>query len=373
MRDKVFKVIGLMSGTSLDGIDVALIETDGERVISTGASDSLAYSDEMQADLRAVMARAVSWGFNGPPPNLFSQVEAELDVAHIRAVREFAAKHDINLSDIDLIGYHGQTVLHRPATSVQKGATLQLGDGGRLARELGVDTAYDFRSADVAAGGQGAPLAPIYHKALLERDELTDCAVLNIGGVSNVTVITESGELLASDCGPGNGPLDSWIQNNTDQLYDINGRYSREGEPDFDRVWKWLKRPFYDLPVPRSADRYDFDVLSEMADMSISDGAATLCVFIADGVDKTLRDLGQCPRAIIICGGGRHNPIIRAALEETFFAEIVLCDDLEWDGDGLEAQAFAFLAARHVKGLPLSFPSTTGVKQAVTGGRLAKA
>ncbi|WP_371398185.1 anhydro-N-acetylmuramic acid kinase [Fretibacter rubidus] len=368
--------IGLMSGTSLDGVDAALVHTDGEAHVKTAQHIFRAYTDEERAVLVETMRQAVKWNFVGPSPNIFAKAEDIVDAAHVDAITSLLAKTDTQ--DIDLIGYHGQTVLHHAAIQGQgqgqgqKGATLQIGRGQALADEFGIPTAYDFRSNDVSVGGQGAPLAPVYHKALVMAAGLSgNTAVINIGGVSNVTVVVADGNIAASDCGPGNGPLDSWVSQNGLGEYDKDGVLSLRGTPDIARLEGWLKRPFFLKNVPKSADRYDFDVLSTMHGMSIDNGAATLSMFCALAIQNTLNQYHQAIENIVVCGGGRHNPAIIAALTEALSTRVINCDDLGWDGDALEAQAFAYMAVRHKKRLPLSFPSTTGVSNPVTGGVLA--
>ena len=370
---KTYRVIGLMSGTSLDGVDAAIIETDGETIFGFGKAVSVPYLPADRAVLESATQKALAWNFSGPQPNEFTQAEDVLHRAHVEVVRSLLLKSELNPSDIDLVGFHGQTVLHRAPTEALKGQTLQLGNGGRLSRALGIDVAYDFRSADVAAGGQGAPLAPIYHKALLDMAGLgADTAILNIGGVSNFTLLSPDGQLIASDAGPGNGPLDQWVKQNSLGSYDKDGAISLMGTPDFARLEGWLARDFFKLPVPKSADRYDFDVLPRMHGLSPEDGAATLCAFTALAVANTLRQTECALKQIVVCGGGRRNPVIMAALRETTRCRITSSETAGWDGDALEAQAFAYLAVRTVKRLPLSFPKTTGVKTEMSGGVIAK-
>ena len=370
---KTYRVIGLMSGTSLDGVDAAIIETDGETIFGFGKAVSVPYLPADRAVLESATQKALAWNFSGPQPNEFTQAEDVLHRAHVEVVRSLLLKSELNPSDIDLVGFHGQTVLHRAPTEALKGQTLQLGNGGRLSRALGIDVVYDFRSADVAAGGQGAPLAPIYHKALLDMAGLgADTAILNIGGVSNFTLLSPAGQLIASDAGPGNGPLDQWVKQNSLGDYDKDGAISLRGTPDFARLEGWLARDFFKLPVPKSADRYDFDVLPRMHGLSPEDGAATLCAFTALAVANTLRQTECALKQIVVCGGGRRNPVIMAALRETTRCRITSSESAGWDGDALEAQAFAYLAVRTVKRLPLSFPKTTGVKTEMSGGVIAK-
>ena len=362
-----YKALGLMSGTSLDGVDAAVIETDGEAVFGFGKTHFRAYTQDEQDTLNAATQAALTWNFKGPPPNIFAQVEAVIHQAHIEAAQALMS------DDIDLIGFHGQTVLHRPPTPEQKGQTLQLGDGHVLADALGVDVVYDFRTHDVQAGGQGAPLAPVYHKAMLEKSGTPlPAAVLNIGGVSNITLVIAGGELQATDCGPGNGPLDSWVQMCGRGTYDKDGALALAGEPDFALIDKWLSREFFAKPVPKSADRWDFDVLADLKHHTPQDGAATLVGFTAMAIANTLRQYDHTAHTIIVCGGGRKNPAIMAALQEQGIGNIVSAEQVGWRGDDLEAEAFAYLAVRCIKGLPLSYPGTTGVESPMCGGVLAK-
>lgn len=373
-NSKIYRAIGLMSGTSLDGVDAAIIQTDGQDIVRFGEAVSLDYSALERGALVRATQQALKWQFAGPPPASFAQAEAVIHQTHTAAIKAVLNKSGLDLGSIDVIGLHGQTVLHRGASAAQKGKTLQLGDGEKLAQTLGVDVVYDFRSADVAAGGQGAPLAPIYHKALMIVSCLpANAAVLNIGGVSNFTCVGPGGELIASDAGPGNGPLDQWVKLKGYGDYDKDGALSGAGTPDFSRLEGWLKRSFFSAPVPRSADRYDFDVLPSMHGLSPANGAATLCAFCALGVARTLVETRADISQIIVCGGGRKNPAIMAALAEATGAKIIDADRLGWDGDALEAQAFGYLAVRTLKNLPLSFPKTTGVKNPVVGGVIAAA
>lgn len=350
-----------MSGTSLDGVDVAVIETDGVDIFGFGATAEARFSDNEKAVLRETTQDALKWQFSGPLPNSFAQAEEIIDRAHIQAIG--------NLSG-DIIGYHGQTVLHHQASIVKKGRTLQLGRGQVLADALDTPVVYDFRSAGVAAGGQGAPLAPIYHEALVRFSKLDGrIAVLNLGGVANVSTIVESHLSWATDCGPANGPLDAWVLSHGAGDYDELGTLSLSGEVNHHMINQWLNRRFFMSPIPRSADRYDFDVLDEMEGLSLEDGAATLASFCAQAVARDLLDFGA--DRVIVCGGGRKNPAIMAMLDMHISGDVVTAEQVGWDGDMLEAQAFAYLAVRSLKGLPISFPETTGAPHPMTGGAIA--
>ncbi len=365
------KTIGLMSGTSLDGVDAAILGTDGEEIIAFGATHFRPYTTQERAILQKATQAAITWGFNGPQPNIFAQAEVIIHTAHIEAVQAILKKSG---ADISLIGFHGQTVFHRPPTQDKIGKTLQLGNGQVLADALGIDVVCDFRTADVKAGGQGAPLAPLYHQALLAHSKISGtAAIVNIGGVSNLTMLGRGEVLRASDCGPGNGPLDVWIEKCGLGNFDKNGRVALAGTPDIARIEKWLQLDFFAKPVPKSADRWDFDVLADIEGMSAQDGAATLVVFTAMAIKHTLNQYDQDIDMLIICGGGRKNPAIMAGLKEQGVKTVVNADDLQWRGDMLEAEAFAYLAVRSKHGLPLSLPETTGVKTPMSGGIYCKA
>lgn len=370
-----YNTIGLMSGTSLDGVDAAILDTDGEQIFSFGATHFRPYTDAEKRILHDATQAALAWNFTGPPPNIFSQAEQVLHTAHIEAVQALIkdAEHKI-----DLIGFHGQTVLHRPPENGQRGATLQLGNGQVLADALGIDVIYDFRTNDVREGGQGAPLAPLYHQALLAHSKLKRPAiVLNIGGVSNATLLDADGTVRASDCGPGNGPLDTWVKHCGRGDFDKDGHLSLAGTPDISRVEKWLKAEFFTKPVPKSADRWDFDVLEDMNGLSAQDGAATLVAFTAMAIAHTVNQYktsnAPIAESVIVCGGGRKNPAILAALKEQNIGTILTAEHTGWRGDDLEAEAFAYLAVRSARGLALSTPETTGVNKPVSGGKRASA
>lgn len=360
MENKRYIALGLMSGTSLDGVDAAIIETDGEEIFGFGKASCIDFPED-GAPVREAVKTALGWRFNGPPPNSLQIGSDYVDAVHVSAVKA------LGMTGVDIIGYHGQTVFHQPALNGQKGQTLQLGNGQTLATKFGVPCVYDFRSADVRAGGQGAPLAPIYHQALCRYSKLKGrIAVVNIGGVSNVTLIDGDEPLIATDCGPGNGPLDSWMSFKGTRNYDVGGKQSLKGEPNLNRIALWFERNFFKHPIPRSADRYDFDVLPDMRDMSLQDGAATLASFCAQSIARDMKTFN--PDSIIVCGGGRHNPAIMGMLDMHTDGKVMSAEGVGWDGDALEAQAFAYLAVRTLKGLPISFPGTTGVTRPMTGG-----
>ncbi len=364
------RALGLMTGTALDGfIDAAILETDGETIAALGAWRLHPYGEEMRGRLARAVAAARVWAFDGPPPQAFADVERDFTAAHAEAVRALCADAGLSVSDIDVIGLHGLTVLHRPEAPLQR--TLQIGDGEWLARELGIPVVFDFRAADVAAGGQGAPLAPIYHAALLAWSKVPAAsAALNLGGVANVTW-SDGARLVALDTGPANGPLNEWCERCGLGAYDRDGALAAAGRVDEARLARWLDHPFFARPFPKSLDRYDFNA-GLVADMSPADGAATLTAFTAASVGRGLDILPSRPSTLIVCGGGRKNPVMMREVETRARVAVCDADSLGWRGDAIEAEAFAFLAARRLRELPLTFPETTGAPTPMTGGRIAR-
>ena len=353
----MLRTIGLMSGTSLDGVDAAWLETDGERIGAFGPTVTVPYDDRLRADLRRILDNAPRLA---PDDRRLKSATARLTEYHVRAVAALGRT-------ADLIGFHGQTILHQP----DRRRTWQIGDAAELAWRTGVPVAHDFRSADVAAGGQGAPLAPVYHAALA-RGMATPFAVLNIGGVANVSWIGPAGRLVAFDTGPGNGPLDDWIARHTGAPFDRDGAAALSGQVDRHVLGRLLADPYFAKPAPKSLDRLDFAATlatSGLAALSPADGAATLVAFIGGSVAAA--PLPAPPLRWVVSGGGRHNPAIMQTLRGALGAPVDPVEALGWNGDALEAQCFGFLAARARAGLPISFPDTTGTRVALPGGTIA--
>ena len=350
------KVIGLMSGTSLDGIDAALIETDGVDKVATGPSLTLPYPPEFRDALRAILgATEADEGVRA--------VERRLTELHAEAVAELRRRH--GLAHIDLIGFHGHTILHRP----EAGRTWQIGDGALLARLTGVPVVSDFRSADVAAGGEGAPLVPVYHRALVAALP-KPLAILNIGGVANITWIGPGpDDLVAFDTGPGNAPIDDWMRAKAGAAFDDGGATARRGRIDHAFVERFLEHAFFARRPPKSLDRDDF-ARFRPDHLDAADGAATLAACTVAAALAARRHLPAAPLRWLITGGGRHNRALMDGLAAGFNVPVEPVDVLGWDGDALEAQAFGYLAVRSLAGLPLSFPGTTRVRAPQTGGRL---
>jgi anhydro-N-acetylmuramic acid kinase len=347
--------LGLMSGTSMDGIDAALLRTDGRAVLATGASTTMAYDPAFRARLRGVLRG------RGP----VAAVERELTAKHAEVVRRLLDLAGMTPSAIAYIGLHGQTIDHAPAER----RTWQIGDGALLARESAITVISDFRSRDVAEGGEGAPLAPLYHAALARRLE-RPLAVLNVGGVSNVTWIGAGEmEVLAFDCGPGNAMIDDWVAKHTGSPFDRDGALAMQGRVDETILARLLENPYFTRSAPKSLDRDHFDP-SPVEDLAVADGAATLTAFTAAAVQRGLSIMPAPPGRWLVSGGGRHNSAIMAALAARLPGDVEPVEAVGWDGDALEAQAFAYLAVRVARGLPTSLPSTTGVPRATSGGRI---
>ncbi len=345
-----------MSGTSCDGIDVAVIETDGRDRVRPGPALTIPYRDEFRERLRGAL------GGNGP----VEAVEEELTRLHAEAVLHFRQEHPGR--EIDIVGFHGHTILHRP----REGRTWQLGDGALLSRLTGLDVVADFRSADVRAGGEGAPLAPLFHRALAAT-LIKPVAVLNLGGVGNVTWLGEREEdILAFDTGPGNALLDDWVRAHTGEGADWEGALALRGTPRDDLVKAFLASPYFSRKPPKSLDRDDFRHLMPEG-LFLEEGAATLTQITAAAAAAARRHFPRPAREWLVCGGGCRNPALMAALARRLEAPVKTVEAAGWDGDALEAQAFAYLAVRSLEGLPLSLPSTTGVARPTLGGSLFKA
>ena len=348
--------LGMMSGTSLDGADAALIETDGVSVAAFGPWRTAPYPDDLRDRLRAVID-----GHGGR-----KAAERALTGFHADLAEALLAEAGVRREEVAVAGFPGHTVRHEP----EAGRTDQIGDGAALAGTLGIDVVNDFRSADVAAGGQGAPLVPLFHAALARRSGLaTPLAVLNLGGVANVTWIggPADEDLLAFDTGPGCALIDDWVRREAGAAFDRDGRLARSGAVDRAALDALMAYPYFDAPPPKSLDRNAFDP-APVSDLSAEDGAATLVAFTAEAAHRALAHMPAAPLRWLVTGGGRHNPALMDALAERLGAPCDPVESVGWQGDALEAQAFGHLAVRSRRGLPLSLPRTTGVPRPLSGG-----
>jgi len=366
--------IGLMSGTSYDGVDVALIETDGEEISSLGPTGYRPYSDQERDLLRRAIAVATNLGDRTERPKILAQVEELVTDMHAEAVEAFLAANGMAASAVGVVGFHGQTVLHRP----DRGLTVQIGNGPALAARLGIPVVYDFRAADVAAGGQGAPVVPVFHRALVRQlKRAHPVGVLNLGGVANVTFIDGNVELIAFDTGPGNALIDDFVRMRTGQPRDDDGRTAAAGKVDEDAVARVLKHPFFAKAPPKSLDRNAFRhwAMEEgrLTEKSTEDALATLTAVTAASVAHATKVLPRAPAGWLVAGGGTRNPTLMRMLAQRLApVSIETAGAVGWSADALEAQAFAYLAVRSLKGLPLTFPTTTGVPRPLTGGVLVR-
>ena len=381
-----------MSGTSADGVDAALLVTDGQLVVEAGESLFVPYSDTLRADILALMRGAGNE----------SEIAHSLTNVHCQAVNQLIKKANVPRETVALIGFHGQTIRHQP----ELGITKQIGDAAQLARAVGIPVVADFRSNDVAHGGQGAPLVPLYHAALAEK-LAKPALVVNIGGVANVTWIAQDGglclrsadskqsgerrsqlaralggggseaqggsppveKIIAFDCGPGNALIDDWVHRHTGARYDKNGELAAQGKVHETIVVALMAQAFFARAVPKSLDRNEFaHALDAVAGLSPADGTATLTAFTAQAIAHALHSVPLKPEMILVCGGGRHNPTLMQMIAARTQCPVAAVESVGWNGDMLEAQAFAYLAARSVQGLPLSLPSTTGVNEPLSGG-----
>jgi anhydro-N-acetylmuramic acid kinase len=349
-----------MSGTSADGIDAALIQSDGEAHVTSIAHYHVPYDADFRQHLLGCL------NYDHDPDGSIAAVERALTDKHAGIVHALLTRTGYSARSVDLIGFHGHTIFHDPDNRV----TWQIGDGARLAELTGIDVINDFRSHDVQNGGQGAPLLPAYHRALLQNAGLELPVVIqNIGGVGNVTYIGKhEREMLAFDTGPGNALIDDWVYKHTGQSHDNDGALAEHGRVHEALIQKWLTHPYFRRQPPKSLDRNAWDVTDDLAELCVEDGAATLSAFTIRSIGAATQHFPEPAQNWYIAGGGRHNSHIMQGLAKQLGAPVTSADQLGWHGDFIEAEGFAFLAARAKSGYPLSWPGTTGVTTPLTGG-----
>lgn len=362
--------IGLMSGTSMDGIDVALLRTDGEQRVERGPFLGVGYEPAFRERLKLALEDAKGIRERSERPRQLRKIEVELTHRHADAVAQFLQHNSLKPSDVDVIGFHGQTVLHRP----EQALTVQLGNGQLLSDSTGVPVTYDMRANDMAHGGQGAPLVPAYHAALAENLPLAERPVcfVNIGGISNLTFIGLDGSIIAFDSGPGNTLIDQWVEAHAGVPFDQGGMIASEGQVLSSLAERYLSSPFFSASQRRSLDRNDF-LPPKGGDAELADGARTLAYVAAASIIRSAEHLPQTPALYVVCGGGRLNSVLMgdlSALAAARGARVASAEEAGLDGDAMEAEAWAYLAVRSLRHLPLTFPGTTGVRQPVSGGVL---
>ena len=352
----------------MDGVDCAIIESCGHTAKAILKPVHISYSSGLRHDISQAMDQALALGHPSHQNEQLNSLEEILTDIHALAVAQILEKNDLRPEDIDVIGFHGQTLLHRP----NQGWSWQIGDGQRLANKTRISVVNDFRRHDVENGGQGAPLVPIYHQALFTEITTADypVAIINIGGVGNITWIgsVSEGRMLAFDTGPGNAFLDDWIHQHTGEPMDWDGELSAKGDIDHSLIEHWLTNSYFFKTPPKSLDRKGFS-LTGLEVLSVEDGAATLLEFTAKSIEIALSHCPERPKHIYICGGGRHNKTLMARLEKMDIP-LDAVEELGWNGDFLEAEAFAYLACRNLVGLAITFPGTTGIIQSSPGGKL---
>jgi len=350
------RVVGIISGTSADGIDVAWLETDGADAVTPGPAGTYPYRP---ATRDAILAAVDAGG--RPADDVAVALAGDVEADHAAAFATFCEAHGIAAQDVDLVGFHGQTVWHDPDAR----ETVQLGDPARFARLVGRPVVGRFRDADMAAGGEGAPIVPLYHAALAAHWP-KPVAVLNVGGVSNVTYVSDD-RIDAYDIGPGNAPLDDWVRRHTGDSFDRDGALAASGTPDPGRVAAALCDPYFGRTGPRSLDRNAFGA-DMAAGLSPADGAATLVAIAVAAIVRAAEDMDPSPERWLVCGGGRHNAALMAGLRGALDGTIDPIEAAGCDGDAIEAQAVAYLAVRARRGLPLTLPTTTGCRAPTPGG-----
>ncbi len=357
--------IGLMSGTSMDGIDAAMVRTDGAGAIEPIANLSIPYPPEFRRELRSVLGGG----------NSVDRVAETLTKRHADAVGDLLKASSVSPDKVSVLGFHGHTILHEP----ERHRTWQIGNAAQLASLAGIDVVSDFRTDDVAAGGEGAPFAPIFHAAIAPDDR--PVCILNIGGVGNVTWIgaQASGQdeavfdhMLAFDTGPGNALIDDWVSAHCGQPFDRDGAIAASGTVNAKCLATLLNNAYFDRTPPKSLDRDAFPT-AVLEGLSPADGAATLTAFTIETIGRARAHLPEPPGRWVVTGGGRHNGFLMKSLASHLNAQVIAIEQIGWDGDVIEAQAFAYMAVRNLRGLPLSGPSTTGVPKPLPGGRLYRA
>lgn len=350
-----YTILGCMSGTSVDGIDLAILTTDGREHIEYGPTFYVSYTDDEREAIRAAFLKRM-------PDDVTIKAEDMVTMAHVKAIQDFQRQKNISY---DYIAFHGQTISHDPSQKF----TWQIGDAQKLSSLLSIPVIYDFRGYDVSMGGQGAPLLPVFHRALLQTSNIKlPSVVINIGGVSNITYLSND-DLIAFDSGPGNALIDDQMKTYFKQSFDENGSVARQGTCDQNILNQFLDHDFFKMPYPKSLDRNAWNV-SPVDALSPQDKITTLTMFTVEAIVKGIEQLPQKPLSIYVTGGGRHNQFMMETLATRTSIHVQSVDVLGWNGDFIEAQGFAYMGARFLSKLPISFPLTTGAPEPLCGGKI---
>ena len=368
---KMLTALGLMSGTSMDGIDVALLRTNGDDIEHFGPTQFFPYSIEQRTAIQMAISDARAINNRADRSGSLGYAEVEITKAHIDAVRGYLANNKIQPQSVDLIGFHGQTVIHKPEEKL----TVQLGDGHGMHQALGIPIVYDLRANDISQGGQGAPLVPIYHYGLAKYNRLPlPNLIVNIGGVANITWIGENGKLIAFDTGPGNALIDDWVNLHFGMHMDLDGAIAAKGQINREVLSRLMQNPYFTRTPPKSLDRNHFN-FAAVEDLSVEDATATLTAFTAHSLAASIKHLPKFPKMWVITGGGAFNPTLCKELASAILgygeADIRRAGDLGWQSNFIEAQAFAYLAVRAHYKMPVTFPGTTGVQSPLSAGQFA--
>ena len=372
--NKNFYSLGLMSGTSMDGIDMSIIRSDGEQFIELIDNMYLKYEDQLKAKLIKTISLCSSKEYFSKMQDKFNELEKEITHCHLKACKLIVSKNkDIN---IDLIGFHGQTVIHKP----KDGYSIQIGDAQLLSNFTNKIVISNFREKDILNGGQGAPLSSIYHQLILNTiKSILPSAVINIGGISNITYVDKFNKMISFDIGPGNCLIDQWVRNKTGKEFDKDGILAKSGQINQNILNKFLSCPYYKKKFPKSLDIKDFN-LKDLNDLSFEDGCATLSMLTVKSIGAALNNFKNQPNLVLLTGGGRKNRYIFDNIKKEFGNSIMLIDDFNLrgdfstglNGDFIESQAFAYLAIRSYLKKFITFPNTTGVSKPCLGGLVYK-
>jgi anhydro-N-acetylmuramic acid kinase len=358
-KNKIYTAMGLMSGTAMDGIDIALVETDGDSYVRPLLFEAY----EMPSALRDLLKSCLNCA-DRYTPNV-KEAERLYTQENTKIIKKFINKNNILVDEIEVIGWHGQTIHHAP----DEGVTIQVGDGGVMADVLTLPVVNEFRLADILNGGQGAPFIPVYHRALVQaKNHELPTAIINIGGVANITWMNQD-VVIGFDSGPGNAMINDWVLDHAGYEFDYNGEIASRGRVNHDVLNDFLNSSYFLKKYPKSLDRNDFINLN-CSDLSCSDGAATLTEMTVQSINIGLDQCPQKPNVIYVTGGGRHNKFMMQRLALVSGCKVRSVDELGWNGDAVEAEGFAYMAVRTLKGLPISFPGTTGCNSPTIGGVL---
>lgn len=361
---KTLNALGLLSGSSIQGVDAALISTDGVDVYDYGPCVNVPYDEALRDKIRSVIGRKPE---SEEELARIAEIEREITEFHARIVKDFIADYDVK---IDVIGFEGHTVYNNPAEHY----TLQMGDGALLSELTGIKVVNKFHKADILAGGQGGPLEPVYHAAVCS-DMGKPIAVVNIAGLSNVTWIGSYGEMMAFDTGPGNAAINDWVRKHAGMDMDYNGKLAITGTVNEQIVASLMRHKYFGKYPPKSADRETFkEKLEHLEGLSLEDGAATVTAFVAESIAYSiLMYLPEIPKILLVCGGGAKNPTILRFLRQRLPDMIVKTVSEEGlNSEALGAQSIAFQAVRRLYYLPISFPTTTGVSEPMIGGQISE-